>query len=104
MGTGLVYMTASAFYRLSRPPRIIGGVAMLWGFLAAKLRGQKRYDQKYGDPDFLRHLRRYQRLCLLKGKDAATRQVEAEFADRAADRQAPAAGPAPRVLTAPTAS
>ena len=89
MGTGPLYMVASALYRTTRPPVVVGGVAMLWGYFAALLRGEPRYDQKYDDPGFRSFLRRYQRLCLLRGKPAATRAVDAEQAPAfAAERAA----------------
>ena len=87
MGTGTLYMAASAGYRLTRPPRLIGGVAMMWGYLSAMLRREPRYDQKYNDPSFRRFLRRYQRLCLLHGKDRATEMVDAEHAGGHETRQ-----------------
>jgi len=70
MGTSLPYMTASAIFRMTRPPYILGGVAMWWGFFEAMLKRQPRYD----DSDFRRFLRRYQRECLFRGKSAATQR------------------------------
>ena len=78
MGTSPVYMLASALYRMSRPPRIVGGIAMLWGYLSSALRRDRRFD----DPEFRRFLRLYQWRCLLVGKARATRQLEAEMAPR----------------------
>jgi glycosyltransferase involved in cell wall biosynthesis len=72
MGTGLVYMLASSFYRMTRPPLVTGGLAMLWGYAAAMCMRAPRYE----DPEFRRFLRRYQRDCLLRGKRAATRALE----------------------------
>lgn len=71
MGTTLVYMLASAVYRMTRPPRLIGGIAMLWGYLRSMLRRAPRY----GDRDFRRFLRRYQWACLLQGRAAATQRL-----------------------------
>ena len=34
MGTGLVYMTVSALYRMTRPPLLVGGLAILGGLLS----------------------------------------------------------------------
>ena len=76
MGTGLAYMTASAVYRLTRPPRVIGGLAMMWGYAKSLLRGTRRYD----DARFRRFVQRYQWRCLLLGKQRATRRVDAEQA------------------------
>ncbi len=69
MGTSLAYITASAIFRLPRSPVIVGGVAIWWGYVRAMLDRKPRYE----DQEFRRHLRRYQRESLLKGKDAATR-------------------------------
>ncbi len=71
MGTSLSYMTASAIFRMSRPPYIVGGAAMWWGFFKALLKREARYD----DVAFRRFLRRYQWSCLFRGKSAATRRL-----------------------------
>ncbi len=76
MGTAPLYMLASAIYRMSRPPRVIGGIAMLWGYVRSGLSGSRRYE----DEQFRRFLRRYQWMCLLMGKKRATRKIEAEHA------------------------
>ncbi|MEM9417724.1 MAG: glycosyltransferase [Planctomycetota bacterium] len=72
MGTGLTYMTASAVFRMSRPPVVVGGLAMWWGYLKAMLTGQQRYD----DLGFRKYLRVYQWACLVKGKHAATADID----------------------------
>jgi biofilm PGA synthesis N-glycosyltransferase PgaC len=71
MGTGFLYLAASALSRISEPPYILGSVAMLWGWLKAAL----RRDPRYPDPEFGRFLRRYQRRVLLKGKEHALEQM-----------------------------
>jgi hypothetical protein len=68
MGTGPVYMLASAAYRLPHPPILIGACANLWGYFGSMLKAYPRYQ----DPQFRRFLRRYQWACLLCGKGAAT--------------------------------
>ncbi len=68
MGTGLIYTLASAVYRTTRPPLLIGGAGIVWGYSKAML-GRK---PRYGDPDFRRFLHHYQRNCLLLGKSKAT--------------------------------
>ncbi len=73
MGTSLPYMTASAAFRMSRPPVVLGGAAMWWGYVRAMLTGQPRYD----DPDFRRYLRAYQWDALRHGKAAATEKRHA---------------------------
>ena len=71
MGTGVVYMLASALFRMTRPPLVIGGLAMLWGYVRSMVQRKERY----GDPSFRKFLRRYQWRCLLTGKGRATRQL-----------------------------
>jgi poly-beta-1,6-N-acetyl-D-glucosamine synthase len=68
MGTHVFYLLASAVYRMTRPPLIVGGLAIFWGYLKAMLQGKPRYD----DLEFRRFLQRYQWACLLKGKGRAT--------------------------------
>lgn len=67
MGTGPLYMLASALYRLPDKPYVLGSLAMLWGWLKSAMQGEPRYD----DPDFRRFLRRYQWRALLFGKQRA---------------------------------
>jgi len=74
MGTGLVYMTASALSRCARPPLVRGGLAMWLGYVSAMLAGRPRYD----DLEFRRFLRRYHRDVLLRGK----RRALARLGDR----------------------
>jgi hypothetical protein len=68
MGTGLVYMTVSAVYRMTRPPLILGGLSMWWGYVRSALKRLPRYE----DPEFRRFLRSYQWACLRQGKARAT--------------------------------
>ena len=77
MGTGLPYMTVSAVYRMSRPPIILGGLCMWWGFVRSMLRGTKRYN----DPVFRKHVRAYQWACLRHGKAEATRRHDEASAE-----------------------
>lgn len=72
MGTGLGYMTASAVFRMTRPPLVFGGLAMLGGYFEAALKRAERYP----DLEFRRFLRSYQRDCLLRGKRRATQRIE----------------------------
>jgi hypothetical protein len=72
LGTGLGYMTASALYRMLRPPLVAGGLAMWWGYVSSLLRRAPRYHE----PGFRSFLRGYQRDCLLRGKAAATRRLD----------------------------
>jgi len=71
MGTGLGYMTASALYRMSRPPYLIGGLGMWLGYVKSMLTRQQRLE----DPAFRAFLRRYQWACLIHGKEKATEKL-----------------------------
>jgi len=77
MGTGWGYMCVSALFRAKHYPLVVGGLAMLWGYAMSWLGRRPRYD----DSEFRRFLRRFQRLCLWKGKAKATEQVERERFD-----------------------
>jgi biofilm PGA synthesis N-glycosyltransferase PgaC len=68
MGTGPMYILASAIFRLLQPPMFMGSVAMLWGYLRSAIQRKPRY----GDARFRRFLRSYQWACLIHGKPAAT--------------------------------
>jgi glycosyltransferase involved in cell wall biosynthesis len=72
MGTGLLYMTASAIRRGARPPIVTGGVAMWLGYVASLLAGKPRYS----DREFRALLRRFQREALFFGKRRATQRLE----------------------------
>ncbi len=78
MGTTPVYMAVSAFYRITRPPLLLGGLAMAWGYLHAAVTRKPRYE----DPEFRRFLRRYQWNCLRYGKKEATRRLDEAQLDR----------------------
>ena len=71
MGTSPTYMAASALFRATRPPLVVGGAAMWWGYVKSMLQRTPRYD----DDDFRRFLRRYHWRCLLLGKAEATRRL-----------------------------
>ena len=78
MGTSPVYLFVSAAYRLASPPYVVGGLATLWGYLAASVSRPHRTV----DREFRRFLRRYQWSALRRGKLAAAERIEAEMADR----------------------
>ena len=87
MGSDPLYFLATAVYRMMQRPYLIGGAAMIWGFLAAALRRDPRHD----DPELRAFLRRYQRLALVKGKRRAVEAMEREQESRwegAATREA----------------
>jgi len=78
MGSSIVYMTLASIYRMSRPPLIIGGLAMWWGYIKSWLAGKERLN----DPDFRKFLQKYQWDCLLQGKSNATARYNDESAQR----------------------
>lgn len=71
MGTGFLYMAASALGRLNQRPYVLGSLAMLWGWLASAAQRKPRFD----DLEFRRFLRRYHRRVLLVGKRRATTEL-----------------------------
>jgi glycosyltransferase involved in cell wall biosynthesis len=85
MGTGIVFMTASALYRVPRRPYVVGALAIWWGYVESMLRRVPRY----GDRAFRSFLRRYQFESLVLGKARAA--ARAEF--RAKDAWNPARRP-----------
>jgi hypothetical protein len=72
MGTWFPYMVFSAVFRMTRPPIITGGLAMLWGYLTSWAKGLPRYN----NAEFVQFLRSYQRRCLVVGKKAATEEID----------------------------
>ena len=71
MGTGFVFMVASAIFRLTQKPFVLGSMAMLWGWIVSALKRKARY----GDAEFRRFLRRYQWRVLLVGKARAVEEL-----------------------------
>lgn len=73
MGTGFMYMAASALGRMNQKPYVLGSVAMLWGWLTCALQRKPRFE----NPQFRRFLRDYQRRVLLTGKRRAVASLPA---------------------------
>ena len=71
MGTGFLFMAASALSRVNQKPYVLGSAAMLWGWLKAALQGKPRYE----NPEFRRFLRSYQKRALLVGKTRAASEL-----------------------------
>jgi poly-beta-1,6-N-acetyl-D-glucosamine synthase len=71
MGTGFLFMAASAIYRLNEKPYVLGSLAMLWGWLKSAIRRAPRYE----DPAFRQFLRRYQWRVLTTGKRRALEEI-----------------------------
>ncbi len=74
MGTGLIYMIASSVFRMIHPPYIVGGIAMLWGYLKSMFQRKPRFD----DAALVKFIKSYQMQCLLKGKAVATDALNAQ--------------------------
>jgi glycosyltransferase involved in cell wall biosynthesis len=71
MGTGLLFLTASAISRLNEKPYVLGSMAVLWGWIKSALQGKPRYN----DLAFRRFLRSYQMSALLIGKKKAIEKI-----------------------------
>jgi glycosyltransferase involved in cell wall biosynthesis len=79
MGTDPVYMLASSVFRMAKRPYVVGGLAMMLGYLKAALARAPRYD----DQAFRTFLRRYHRHALRRGKRVATRALDDSWRQRA---------------------
>jgi glycosyltransferase involved in cell wall biosynthesis len=71
MGTGFLFMAASAVNRIRDKPLFLGSLAMIWGWLKSALSGMRRYD----DPQFRKFLHTYQMRALLVGKKKAIEEI-----------------------------
>ena len=71
MGTGFLYLSASALSRIREKPVLLGSLAVIWGWLRSALARKPRYE----DPEFRRFLRRYQMRALLVGKRKAIEEI-----------------------------
>ena len=74
MGTGFLYIAASALYRMGEKPYVLGSLATLWGWVDSAIRGKPRYDNQ----EFRRFLRRYQYRALRVGKKRAIEEIYRE--------------------------
>jgi biofilm PGA synthesis N-glycosyltransferase PgaC len=74
MGTGLLFIIASAISRLNQRPYVFGSMAMLWGWVKSALNGDPRYE----DAEFRMFLRRYQWRVLWAGKRRAIDEIRRE--------------------------
>lgn len=74
MGTSFWYLTVSSIYRMSRPPVIVGGLAIWFGYVLSMLQRNKQYH----DLEFRSFIRKYQSKCLLQGKSKATAVIEGQ--------------------------
>lgn len=74
MGTGFIYMAASALLRVAERPLVLGSLAMLWGWIKSALQRRPRYD----DAEFRKFLRSYHRRVLMVGKKRALAEIYRE--------------------------
>lgn len=71
MGTGFLFMAASALSRVNQKPYVLGSAAMLWGWISSALTGKPRYE----NDAFRKFLRRYQMRALVVGKRRAVEEL-----------------------------
>jgi biofilm PGA synthesis N-glycosyltransferase PgaC len=71
MGTSLLFMLASAIYRIPEKPYVLGSLAILWGWVKSALQRKPRYE----DREFRKFLRRYHMRALLVGKRRAIEEI-----------------------------
>lgn len=73
MGTGLLWMLATAVYRITERPYLVGGLYILWGWIKSRLKNLPRYEE----PGFREFLRHYHWRALVVGKRKAVAELEA---------------------------
>lgn len=71
MGTGFLYILASAIKKIPEKPYLAGAMAMLWGWTKSALQRQPRYN----DLAFRKFLQSYQWRALLVGKQRAVEEI-----------------------------
>ncbi len=74
MGTGFLFIVASALYRIVERPYLLGSLAIVWGWIQSALQRKPRYE----DEEFRKFLRRYQWRALLIGKKRAIKEISGE--------------------------
>jgi glycosyltransferase involved in cell wall biosynthesis len=72
MGSDPLYFAATCVFRMAEPPFVLGGLAMMGGYLGAWARRAPRH----GDAELGRFIRRWQRRALRVGKHRATAEAE----------------------------
>jgi poly-beta-1,6-N-acetyl-D-glucosamine synthase len=76
MGSDPLYYAATCVFRMAEPPYVLGGLAMMQGYLDAWARRAPQHP----DPELRAFIRTWQRRALLRGKARATAEIEAERA------------------------
>lgn len=74
MGTGFLYLAASALFRLNQKPYVVGSLLSMWGWLRSAALRKPRYENLA----FRRFLRRYQMRSLIVGKRRAIAELTQE--------------------------
>lgn len=72
MGSGFLWMLATAVYRIPEKPYVLGGLYILLGWVRGWVKGLPRYEE----PGFREFLRRYQRRALVIGKRRAIEEID----------------------------
>ena len=76
MGSDFLYYFVTCVFRMRERPFILGGLAMLQGYLQAWWRGERQLE----DAELVGFIRAYQRGALRQGKGRAVAEIEAERA------------------------
>ncbi|WP_299410212.1 glycosyltransferase family 2 protein [uncultured Roseobacter sp.] len=76
MGSDPLFYLATCVFRMRERPFVLGGLAMLQGYLGAWLRGERQYE----DAELRAFIRAYQRRALRVGKARAVAEIDAENA------------------------
>lgn len=71
MGTGFLYMSASAVWRLREKPYVLGSLAMMWGWIRSAIQRKPRY----GDAELRKFVHQYQMRALQVGKKRAIEEM-----------------------------
>ncbi len=78
MGSDPLFYLATCLFRMAEPPYVLGGLAMVQGYVSAWLRKERQLD----DPELIAFIRAYQRRALRMGKAQAVAHIEEECAAR----------------------
>lgn len=83
IGAAPLFVFATALYRVTHRPAVIGSLATVWGYLRAWLKNAPRYE----DREFRRFLRGYHRSILLRGKVRTVQMLDGQTSAVWASRQ-----------------
>ena len=78
MGSDPLFYAATCVFRMAEPPYVLGGLAMMQGYIGAWLRGERQLD----DPELVAFIRAYQRRAIKVGKARAVAEIEAAAQER----------------------